>query len=142
MGMHSPPYTMPDVTFDHIHIDLVGPLPPSIGYTYVLMCMDRFTKWREAVPIVDYTAATVAQAFLSIWITWFGVPSTVTTDHGSQFESELWNSLMKLLGTKHHTTSYNLMANRLVEHFHHQLKSALKAQHNFQHWVDSLPLIF
>lgn len=36
---------------------------------------------------------------------------------------------MKLLGTKHiHTTSYHPIANGLVERFHRQLKSALKAE--------------
>ena len=30
----------PDARFDHVHIDLVGPLPPSKGYTYMLTCID------------------------------------------------------------------------------------------------------
>ncbi len=56
-------------------IDLVGPLPPSNGCTYLLTCVDRFTKWPEAIPIPDS-----AKAFIQTWISRFGVPSTVTTD--------------------------------------------------------------
>ena len=75
------------------------------------------------------TAETAASTFVNEWISRFGVPSTITTDQGRQFESGLWRQLMKLLGTKRiHTTAYHPIANGLVERFHRQLKSALKAE--------------
>ena len=33
----------PDACFDQIHVDIVGPLPPSRGYTHLLTCVNRFT---------------------------------------------------------------------------------------------------
>jgi cleavage and polyadenylation specificity factor subunit 1 len=36
------PFSTPDVRFDKVHLDLVGPLPVSNGYSYLLTCMDRF----------------------------------------------------------------------------------------------------
>merc|ERR1712212_728334 len=34
--------------FEHIHVDVVGPLPASLGYTHLLTVVDRFTRWPEA----------------------------------------------------------------------------------------------
>ena len=90
-----------------------------------------------------YTVAWgVARTFIQTWISQFGVPSTVTTDRGRQFESCLWKALTQLLGTKHtRTTAYHPIANGLVERFHRQLKSALKASPHPEHWIDMLHLV-
>ena len=131
-----------DVRFDHVHIDLVGPLPTSQGCTYLLTSVDRFTRWPEAIPIPDSTAATVAQAFINGWVSRFGVPSTITTDRGQQFESTLWKHLMQLLGTHRiRTTAYHPSANGLVERFHRQLKGAIKCLPDTNQWTKALPLI-
>ena len=135
-------FPKPDARFSVIHIDLVGPLPPSKGYAYLLTCVDRFTRWPEAIPLTDITAESVAKAFISGWISRFGVPSNIITDRGRQFESQLWNSLTKLLGTKRSRTSaYHPQCNGMVERFHRHLKSALKTQPTPDAWMDTLPLI-
>ena len=135
-------FPTPDALFDVIHIALVGPHPPSHGYTYLLTCIDRFTRWPEAIPLTSITAEAVARAFLAGWIARFGVPSTIITDRRRQFESQLWNNLTVLFGTKRsRTTAYHPQTNGMVERFHRQLKAALKAHLNPEAWMDTLPLV-
>ena len=136
---HFPP---PDARFSHVHIDLVGPLPPSKGFTYLVTCMDCFTRWPEAIPLPDITAPTVAHAFVSGWIARFGVPSTITIDRGVQFESDLWRQLMHFLGSVWiRTMAYHPEANGLVERFHRQLKASLCATAPSSQWIEALPMV-
>ena len=67
-------FEVPHRRFDHIHIDLVGPLPPSQGYTHLLTIVDRFTRWPEAIPLKGTDTETCARALVFHWIARFGMP--------------------------------------------------------------------
>ncbi|GFV82982.1 transposon Ty3-G Gag-Pol polyprotein [Trichonephila clavipes] len=59
---------LPDARFSHIHIDIVGPLPPSEGHYYLLTIVDRFSRWPEAILISDMQAKTFRHAIFDTWI--------------------------------------------------------------------------
>ncbi|GFT73369.1 retrovirus-related Pol polyprotein from transposon 17.6 [Trichonephila clavipes] len=129
----------PSQRFDNVHLDLIGPLPPSNGYTYCLTMIDRFSKWPEAQPLKDITAE--AEAFFSSWVSRFGTPAILTTDRGRQFESSLFKALSKLLGVqKCRTTGYHPQANGMIEELQRPLKSAIKC-HATERWTKVLPII-
>ncbi|BHF78959.1 hypothetical protein SprV_0602207600 [Sparganum proliferum] len=118
------------------------PFPTSRGCNYLLTAIDRFTRWPIATPIPNITADSVAHAFLEHWISHYGIPSTITTDRGQQFESRLFNNLTDLLGcSRIRTTAYHPSSNGLVERFHRQLKASLRAHDNPSHWSEHLPLV-
>ena len=71
----SPPQQIivPGRRFSHIHVDLVGPLPQSCGFSYLFTIMDRTSGWPEAVPLQSTTAEECAKVLLRTWIPVFGV---------------------------------------------------------------------
>jgi hypothetical protein len=128
--------------FSQVHIDIVGPLPPVEGYRYLLTMIDRYSRWPEVVPLQNITAITVARAFVEHWISRFGVPFSLSTDRGAQFEAHLFNQLTNMLGcVRIRTTSYHASGNGLIERMHRSLKTSLRAQDQPFHWLYKLPLI-
>ena len=69
--------SVPSRCFSHIHVDLVGPLPASEGFTHLFMVIDRTIRWTSV--------AACAHALFRGWIARFGVPAMMTSDRGTQF---------------------------------------------------------
>lgn len=133
--------SIPAARFRQVHLDIVGPLPPSKGYRYCLTAIDRYTRWPEAVPIADISANTIVTTFYATWIARFGAPAVITTDRGSQFESSLFQALIQLIGaTRTRTTAYHPASNGMVERFHRSLKTAIRC-HVDAEWTDILPTV-
>jgi cleavage and polyadenylation specificity factor subunit 1 len=59
---------VPHRRFEHIHVDLVGPLPVSGGYNYLFTVLDRTSRWPEAIPLSGITAGDCADALFRGWI--------------------------------------------------------------------------
>ncbi len=133
---------VPARRFAHLHVDLVGPLPLSSGFSYLFTIVERTTRWAEAVPLSTVAAADCAAVLLQGWIQRFGVPATITSDRGPQFTSQLWAALCKLLSFTHvQTTAYHPQANGLVERLHRRLKDALRARSAAADWYSHLPWV-
>ncbi|XP_014786687.1 uncharacterized protein LOC106881015 [Octopus bimaculoides] len=112
----------------------------GMRYSYIINSIK--IKDKEAIPIADISAKSVALAFVSNWISRFGVSSRLTTDRGCQFEASLFCELSRILGVHHiRTTSYHPASNGLVECFHRQLKATLHASSDLQSWTEFLPIV-
>ena len=133
------------VPFERIAMDIVGPLPQTDrGNVYILVICDYFTKYVEAFALPDQQADTVAIAFIEGWVTRLGVPRELHTDQGSNFESELFREMCKLLGIyKTRTTPRNPKSDGLVERQNKTLEKLLGmmvAENQFD-WDEQIPYV-
>ena len=111
-------------------------------FTYLLIMVDRTTRWPEAVPLTSLASVEMTWAFISTLVARFGTPSDISSDRGAQFTSELWSAVAQSLGVKlHHTTAYHPQANGLCERFHRSMKASLRGSLKESNWVDKLPWV-
>jgi hypothetical protein len=96
--LHTIPVARP---FAQWGLDQVGPLPKSSrgSHTYLLVVVDKFSKWIEAVPITNQEATTVVKFFESI-VYRYGVPNRIITNNGTNFTSGEFQEFAKNLGIK------------------------------------------
>ena len=118
---------MPDQRFSHVHVDLVGALPESKGFKYLLSVICRTSRYIQAIPVMDPTSEACANAFLHHWVAHFSCPSVCTSDNGSSFIASLWRDMNKTLNIDvKFTALYSPMSNAMVERQHQSLKNSLK----------------
>lgn len=132
-------FPQPEARFEHLHMDIVGPLPPAKGnLKYWLTIVDRFSRYPTAIPLRAATTKAILAAFVDKWVAHFGLPMIVTTDQGSAFMSGLFRNFLQDHGIKWQpTTAYHPQANGLVERFHRRLKEAVTAMGGS--WAEKLP---
>jgi hypothetical protein len=93
----------------------MGPLQYSNNFNYIFTIIDRTSKWMEAYPLSETSAAASAKALTFTWISRFGVPKTITSDCGPQFTSNLWFQLCEILNISYkQTTAYHPESNGAV----------------------------
>src|SRR5207244_5792236 len=93
------PVIRADVAFDHVYVDLIGPLQPasSKNHKYILCLVDSCTRWSEAIPLKTLTAVETADALISIF-TRIGIPRILVSDNATNFISALSAELYRRLG--------------------------------------------
>ena len=70
-------------------LDIVRPLPKAAGNKrYLLLNMDYFTKWVKVKPLVNIRDVDVKKFLWKNIVTSFGVPRTLISGNGLQFDSK------------------------------------------------------
>ena len=70
-------------------LDIVDPFPKaSRNKKYLLVSTDYFTKWVEAKPLANIQDVDVKKFLWENIITRFGIPHTLISDNGLQFDSK------------------------------------------------------
>eukprot|EP00253_Pinus_taeda_P022667 PITA_22667 len=109
-------------------IDFTTCNPPSAtNQNYIIMAIDYFTKWAEAMPTYKNDSETAALFLFNQIISRFGIPREIVTDHGSHFQNQLMSKLALKLGFRQELSStYYPQANGQVEAIKKTLKMILQ----------------
>ncbi|KAI5352183.1 hypothetical protein L3X38_005074 [Prunus dulcis] len=69
-------------------LDLIGPMPEGKGQVkYAVVAVDYFTKWAEAEALATITAARIESFVWQSIVCRFGIPNSIVTDNGRQFDN-------------------------------------------------------
>ena len=128
---------------DHIvQMDLIENLPIARGYKSILVIVDTFSKWAEAIPLRDTKVEHVAKAFVNVWCCRQGLPAQVHTDRGGNVDTaDLVKAVYDILKIdKTSTTSYRPQSDGGVERLNKSIKNMLWkfCQKNPKDWIDCL----
>ena len=89
------------------------------GNKYILTFHDKLPKYTIAVPISQQDAEIIARVFVEEILLKFGIPQVILTEQGSNFLSELFTNVSKLLKIKKlKTTAYHPQTNGALERTH------------------------
>ncbi|PKI75902.1 hypothetical protein CRG98_003701 [Punica granatum] len=77
-------------------MDVIGPINPkaSNGHTFILVAIDYFTKWVEAITLASVTAKAVARFLRRDVIARYGVPATIIMDNAKNLNNKCYQQRM------------------------------------------------
>ena len=74
-------------------LDCLGPVPTSNNAKYLLVVSCYFTKWLQVIPLESIDAKTVATKLIERFISVLGVPETLHSHQGSNFERSVFQEV-------------------------------------------------
>ena len=97
------------------------------GYNQVLLMIDHFTKYAEAMPCITASAEETCDHLINTWIARRGCPLTFQSDNGTSFVGELNKEPMRRSQVAQtRSKTYHPQTNGLVERRNRTLMSMLR----------------
>lgn len=117
---------IPTRPMQYVSVDIIGKLPTTAkNNSYAITFLDHFTKYLKIYPMQDQTAKTTADKLYKFICT-FGTPEMLLSDLGSNFKSELFQTVANRLGIKKlYTTPLHPSSNGQNEVTHKALRKSL-----------------
>ena len=70
------------------------------GHHHIIVAVDYFTKWAEAMPTIKSNGETATHFIFNQIITRFSILKELFTDHGRHFQNKMMEDLASKLGYK------------------------------------------
>lgn len=111
----------PNKPLEIVHMDLF-----TVDSEKYITFMDVFSKYGQAYHLRDGTAISVLQALLK-YCTHHGLPLSVVTDNGTEFNNQLFSEFLRTHNVNHHKIlPHSPNANGNIERFHSTLLEHLR----------------
>lgn len=95
------PFPIPSQVWEDISIDFITGIPPSRGYTAIMVVVDRLSKYAHFAPLpTKFDALRVAHLFINSMVRHHGFPKTIVSDRDFVFLNATWEEMYPLSGTK------------------------------------------
>ncbi|XP_015164029.1 uncharacterized protein K02A2.6-like [Solanum tuberosum] len=145
--IHSPPSELHVMSapwpFVAWGMDVIGPIEPkaSNGHRFILVAIDYFTKWVEAVTFKSVIKKVVVDFIHFNIICQFGIPKAIVTDNAANLNSRLMQEVCRQFKIEHRNlTPYRPKANGAVEAANKNIKKILrKMVQSSRQWHEKLP---
>ncbi|KAL5553803.1 hypothetical protein UlMin_041204 [Ulmus minor] len=111
---------------------------------FSIVAIDYYTKWVEAEPLQEITEARTTGFIWRNIICHFGIPHSLVSDNGTQFDLAGLKKLCSDLGIhKHFSSIAHPQSNGQVEDVNKTIKNNLERKLNGAKgaWVDELPRV-
>ena len=113
---------------DILQMDIFPNLPPSGGYDNIITAIDVFSRYLFAYPVTRITAPAVAKIIMDILCKHTYLPTTIITDMGTQFDSQVTKEIAAVLNIElKPATTKHAQTIGLLERTHASVKAHLKA---------------
>ena len=133
---------IPSRPWQVISMDFIVDLPPSRGYTILMVVVDFFTKQAHFIPAkTPLTTLQVAKLFFKYIFKYHGLPQAIVSDRDSRFTSLFWQELFKTLGTELRlSSSFHPQTDGQTERLNRGIEDYIRCyiQPNQKNWVDLL----
>ena len=107
-------------------IDFLSLEPSKGGFENVLVITDHFTRYALAIPTKDQSARTTAETLFNGFIVHYGIPMTLFSDQGQNFNGKVINELCRIMGMKKsRTTIYHPSGNGMCERLNRTIMNML-----------------
>ena len=113
------------------------------GYRYVLVCVDKFSKYGWTIPMTNKYATTIKEAFEQIITTSKRKPNLIETDDGKEFANKIFETYLKSHNIKRYSR-YTSKGAVFAERFNRTIRNRLKKpvfENGDANWIDILDSI-
>ncbi|PKI35276.1 hypothetical protein CRG98_044339 [Punica granatum] len=124
-------------------IDVISPINPktSNGHMFILVAIDYFTKWIEAITLTSVTANVVARFLKRDIIARYEVPETTITDNAKNLNNRIIDELCESFKIhRRNSMPYRPQMNGAVEAANKNIKRIIKKMTvTYRDWHEMLP---